>query len=105
MPRLRFTRAAESDLADIRAYIARDNPAVAKSFVETIVALCGNLAATPQMGSPRPDLGAGIRLLVARRHYAVLYRIGENDVHVIRVIHTARDIRRLLGTPAPGDPG
>ncbi len=96
MPKLRFTRAADRDLAEIRNYIARDNPEIAKRFVDAIVGHCGDLLSTPHMGPARPDIGPGIRMLIVRRNYAVLYRAEGDEVQVIRVIHTARDIRQVL---------
>jgi toxin ParE1/3/4 len=94
--KLRFTRAASRDLDEIQEYIARDNPTAAKRFTETLIMRCRALTTTPHMGPARPDVGSDIRVLVIPRNYAILYRIEGDEVQIIRAVHTAMDIRRVL---------
>ena len=95
MPELRFSSLALTDLRDIRRYIAENDSVVAKRFVGELVARCENLAAMPYTGRERPELGDGLRS-IPFGHYLILYRIADDNVEVLRVIHGARDTGRLF---------
>lgn len=68
-----FTR----DLDDLLEWINARNPVRARTFVAEIKTLCREkLAANPQMGSLRPNLGAGVRGFHSARHRrTIFYRI------------------------------
>jgi len=55
------------------------------------------LASNPRMGEVRADLGEGLRSFVAGK-YVVVYRILGAQIEIARVVHSARDIRRLFGS-------
>jgi plasmid stabilization system protein ParE len=57
----RFSRRAEVDLEEITAYIARDNPVRAVSFVRELREHCRRLVAFPEAARLRPELGEGVR--------------------------------------------
>ena len=102
--RLLLSARAAADLDDIAAYIARDNPVRAASFVAELDAACRMIAATPGLYPARPDLAPGLRMALHGR-YVVFYRerpaegAEEGAVRIERVLHGARDLRRLLGSP------
>jgi toxin ParE1/3/4 len=87
----RFSRRAEADLEDIAAYIARDNPARAVTFVQQLREHCRELVAFPESRRLRPELGEGVRLSVFG-NYAVLYVVHEDILEIRRVVHGARDL-------------
>ena len=60
--RLRFSRRAEADLEEIAAFIARDNPVRAVSFVRMLREDCRPLLAFSEAARLRPELGEGVRL-------------------------------------------
>lgn len=95
--RLFLSPRAAADLEEIAAYIARDNPIRAASFVAELEATCHAVAASPEFYPLRNDLAPGLRMAVHGR-YLVLYRDlpAENIVRVERVLHGARDLPRLL---------
>jgi toxin ParE1/3/4 len=95
--RLLLSPRAAADLEEIAEYIARDNPARAASFVTELEAKCRAVAATPELYPARPDLAPGVRMAVHGR-YLVLYRDlpDQATVRVERVLHSARDVPRLL---------
>jgi len=95
--RLVLSPRAAADLEEIADYIARDNPVRAVTFVAELEATCRAVAATPELYPARPDLAPGLRMAVHGR-YLVLYRDlpGENTVRVVRVLHSARNVPRLL---------
>ena len=94
--RLLISPRAAADLDDIADYIARDNPARAATFVADLEAKCRAVAAAPGLYPARFDLAPGLRMAVHGR-YLVLFRElpGEATVRIERVIHGARDLRRL----------
>lgn len=82
---------AALDLEEIGDYIARDNPRRAISFIDEMQAKCLKLADAPDIGTARPELGEGIRLLPHGR-YLIFYREHDATLRIERVIHSARDI-------------
>lgn len=78
-------------------YIARDNPSRAASFVAELQAKCRAAADKPELFPARPDLAPGLRMAVHRR-YLIFFRDlpGADAVRIERVLHSARDVARLL---------
>jgi toxin ParE1/3/4 len=87
--------AAEDDLIDIWCAIALDSPIAADRFLDTIASRITQLAAFPDLGPMRPDIGENARAL-SIGHYLVLYRHSDIRVEIIRVVHGARDLTALL---------
>ncbi len=95
--RLILSPRAVADLEEIADYIARDNPVRAATFIAELEAKCRAITETPELYPARTDLAAGLRMAVHGR-YLVLSRElpGENTVRVERVLHSARNLLRLL---------
>jgi len=53
------------------------------------------LRAYPNIGKPRPDLVAGVRSFAVERHL-ILYRIEDDAIGGLRVVHERMDATRLL---------
>lgn len=86
--KLIWTRPAAADRRDIRAYIARDNPAAALALDELFSEKAGHLPDHPGLG--RPGRIAGTRELVVHRNYILIYDLAGDSVRVLRVLHAAR---------------
>ena len=95
MKRLGLSPRAKSDLEEIAAYIARDNPLRAESFVLELIAKCKKVAKHPGGYRPRPELGPRIRQAIHGR-YLILFRDKTTEVRIERVIHSARDLTKAL---------
>ena len=95
--RLLLSPRAVADLEEIAAYIARDNPLWAVTFVDELEARCAAVAREPLSYPAREDLASGLRMAVHGR-YLLLFRVSADDdaVRVERVVHGARNLRRLL---------
>jgi len=95
--RLLLSPRAAADLEEIADDIARDNPDRAASFVAELEAKCKAVAASPELYPTRADLAPGLCMAVHGR-YLVLYRDlpSEDAVRVERVLHSARNLPRLL---------
>ncbi|HEY8564817.1 MAG TPA: type II toxin-antitoxin system RelE/ParE family toxin [Beijerinckiaceae bacterium] len=50
----------------------------------------------PWQGRPVPTLAPDLRQ-VAFRNYLILYRVDDEAVLIVRVLHGSRDIRKLIG--------
>jgi toxin ParE1/3/4 len=87
----RFSRRAEADLEEIAAYIARDNPARAVSFVRELRQHCQHLLTFPEAAPMRPELGGGVRLSVFG-NYLTLYAVHPELLEIRRVVHGARNL-------------
>jgi toxin ParE1/3/4 len=94
-------RVAQHDLEECAEYIRQNNPRSALRFLRAARTTMERLLATPALGSryesDEPEL-AGVRFFpVSRyRNYLVFYRPTATGIEVLRVLHGARDIERLL---------
>jgi toxin ParE1/3/4 len=95
--RLLLSPRAAADLEEIADYIARDNPVRAASFVAQLEATCRAVAVSPDLYPACEDLAPGLLMAVHGR-YLVMYRDlrGEETVRVERVLHSARNLQRLI---------
>jgi len=95
MPVIRRTAKAEEDLVDIWIYIARDNPDAADRLLEEIDRKLVLLAENPRLGRARPDIAPEFRHWPVG-NYLILYRLVADGIEVVRVVHGARRLDRLL---------
>jgi plasmid stabilization system protein ParE len=91
-----LSAAARLELEQIGDFIARDNPARARSFVAEIRAACLALGETPRAFPLVPRYE---RFGIRRRpfgNYLILYRVEQDRVSIVHVLHGARDYEGLL---------
>lgn len=89
--RIRWLRTASKNLDEAMNYIARDNPEAAQKMYAKIRDSVKALENHPEMG--RPGRIFGTRELVIRGYpFIVPYRIRGNEVQVLRVFHTSRQL-------------
>lgn len=81
---------------DIGDFIAADNPERSMSFIAEIEAKMREAAERPDSFPARQDLHQGLR---AARHgrYMIFFTTTPDAVQIVRVLHGARDLSRLLG--------
>lgn len=93
-----LAEAAKADLIEIAEYIRPDNPARAASFVDELLDRCDALGDAPLAYPLVPRYERhGIRRAV-HRDYLIFYRVREDRVEVIHILHGARDYEAgLLG--------
>jgi len=77
---------AEAQIEAIGDYIAADNPGAAVRFVQTLQRRCYELDQFPERGKP---IGHRHRALI-EAPYLIVYRIEDDTVTVIAVLHGAR---------------
>jgi plasmid stabilization system protein ParE len=87
---------AEEDLESIGDYLALNAPQTALSFLKDMRRAISRLASFPEAHPPVPGYeGKGVRYTVNGK-YLIFYKVN-HDVHVLRVLHSARDYGPLLG--------
>lgn len=97
--KVRVTAEAEGDLERIVDYIAQSNPQRAQSFIEELRDKCLSLADTPLAF---PLVARYERLGVRRRvhgNYLIFYRVDENEIVILHVLHGAMDYAGILIDP------
>lgn len=95
MLRYEFTPSAAADLREIHAYIARNNPENARRFIDRVKTACRSLVDAPGKGRARPEFGDSV-LSFPFGNYIIFYKLTEEGVSILRVIHGARDFDTLL---------
>ncbi len=87
--RVRWLRVALGNLEAIGEYASHDNPPAADRLVHTIYNAVEDLRRFPAMG--RPGRVPGTReLVVPGTPYIVPYRVRDDVVEVLRVLHASR---------------
>ena len=96
--RVRLLRVAEDDLKDIVSCVSSDNPSAALMLLDRFEKKLSQLAAIPHSGSAAAEsslASLGYRYLVLD-NYLIFYVIQGKVVLIHRVLHGARDYKRLL---------
>ncbi|MEO7726292.1 MAG: type II toxin-antitoxin system RelE/ParE family toxin [Burkholderiales bacterium] len=88
--RLRWTKLAERDLSDIAAFIGQDSPAAAARVVLELIDQTEALL-TRHVALGRAGRVLGTReLVIGGLPYVIPYRVRDNDIEILRVLHTSR---------------
>jgi toxin ParE1/3/4 len=95
MPRVLLTLQARLDLVETGLYIARENPRAAARWLAMIDQKCKIIAHAPTLGRKREELAPGPRSFPAGDN-VIFYRIANNGIEIIRILHGARDIDRFF---------
>ena len=95
MPRIIRTPAAEEDLWEIVLHIARDNEDAAFRLADAINERFELLVRFPTAGPARPELLPELRSFPVG-NYLILYKPIDDGIEVMRVVHGARNLRRLF---------
>jgi toxin ParE1/3/4 len=100
MARLFVREHAWADLEELGTFIARDNPAAAAEVVRQLRLSFEQLAHMPQLGRAVRNIKTTEQLRMwlspAFRNYLIFYRELQDGVEIVRVLHGARNIQRIL---------
>ena len=96
MATVNFAQSARTDLLEVWLFIAEENLNAADRVLETIEQEAGILATQPLMGRARPDLAHDIRTWPTSTSYTLFYVAESDNITVVRVLHHARDVQRVL---------
>ncbi|BBO31351.1 type II toxin-antitoxin system RelE/ParE family toxin [Lacipirellula parvula] len=89
--RLDITQDAENDLDGIFSF----KPVAALHFVQRLRRRCLPLTKNPFVGEDCSEFGPGMRRL-SYQSYLIFFRIDDDAVIVLRVVHGARDLTELF---------
>ena len=89
MRTLIWRAAARDDLARIIRFIAERNPEAARRMRALIADAVRPLAEHPDLF--RPGRVAGTRELVAHPNYIIVYRVRDETVEIVSVVHARRE--------------
>ena len=93
---VRFSEPAQADLFDILTYIAQDNTVAALEVVDEIERWClTTLAENPKIGTKFESSAFDLRIF-PKRSYNIFYRITDEHIEVVRVLHHARLASNIL---------
>lgn len=90
-----LTWRARVDLEEVWEYIANDDNVAADKTIERLVDAIALLSGNPNAGRKRPTLGNDLRSFPVGS-YVIFYMIAGRTVHVVRILHAARDVENLL---------
>lgn len=79
---------------DILTYVSERSPRGANALLGRIEARIGSLSENPELGPAAPGLGSRM-LAITRTDYVAFYRLQDEEIIVLRLLHGARDRRDL----------
>ena len=96
--RVRWTTPAWTDVEEQARFIARDSPRYAIALQREAQAAAASLRQFARRGRVVPERGdERLRELIVGNSYRLLYKIvGDDEVHVIAFVHSARDLDAFL---------
>lgn len=90
-----WTDFAYEDLRSIFDYISRDSKVYADKYVDKLIARVDQLEANPKSGRVVPEINKEeIRELI-EGNYRLVYRYMDDTVTILRVHHSARQLKGL----------
>jgi toxin ParE1/3/4 len=98
--RIRKLPQALVDLVETAEYIAADNPEAADRFFDAFEKTLETIRRTPKIGSVRNFQGySDVRLWFVHgfEKSLVFYTENDEEILIMRVIHSARDYRHVFG--------
>ena len=95
--RVSYLAAARSDLESIWLFGANLwSIALADRYASELDAMIRRLTANPGKGVATPQTSPGLRRLIFRSH-AIFYRVEDDGVVIVRVLHQSADAGRWVG--------
>ncbi|MBV8977048.1 MAG: type II toxin-antitoxin system RelE/ParE family toxin [Alphaproteobacteria bacterium] len=97
---VRYSLNATAELSEIFSYIARENPAAARTVVERVEQVVARLALFP--GSARLSDVAGVRVApLVRFPYSIYYKVDAGELLILHIRHGARRPPAFHEQPQP----
>jgi len=94
--RVSWSPEAVEDVEAIADYIAKDSPYYASAVVQKLLMTAENLARFPHIGSIVPEVGDPTFRERFVYSYRLIYRVAENEILVVAVIHGRRLLAPLI---------
>jgi toxin ParE1/3/4 len=94
-----FAPRALRDLQSAMRWIAEDNPTAAQALLDTVLGAAERIGQYPKIGRVRGDLTTDSKyrfVTLTGFPYLVVYAEDRDPPLIVRVVHAARDLPRLL---------
>ena len=91
---VQWTESATVQLQALHDYLARSSPGYARMLAGRIVARAEELDGQPASGAEVPEYGAPDIREVYEHPYRVIYRVEGEEVQIVAVLHSSRDLPR-----------
>ena len=92
---IRRTPSSRQDYSEIWDYVAQDNPDAADALLRTLDSKPQLLSDFPHAGRDRSEVRPRLRSFPVG-NYVIYYRPMRGGIEVVRVVHGARDLRKIL---------
>ncbi|WP_145640745.1 type II toxin-antitoxin system RelE/ParE family toxin [Neorhizobium alkalisoli] len=92
-----FTRKARQDLVDIARHLVKHNPSRARSYMEELRTACIEIGEMPNAFERLEKTGITEIRRRTFQPYLIFYRLREDEVQLVRVLHGARNYLKILG--------
>lgn len=96
MAQLSWSLTALDSLDGIADYIERDSPLYAAILIQRVFDASRTLASFPRMGRVVPEYDDDMLRELVFQGYRIVYRIDNDEIRIILVLHSARDLRQHL---------
>jgi len=90
--KVRWTDTAEQHLDAIYAYIALDSPEYAKYLVDRLTRRSEQITKFPMSGRKVPEFDLEKIREVIEKPYRIIYYIKSDQIDILAIIHTAREL-------------
>lgn len=95
--RLAWSRRAERDLLQLRAYIAQDSPRYAAQFIARLIHAVEQLPDFPRRGRVVPEVNEDSLRELIFHGYRILYRLDNDCLRIVtETLEIARDVTKKL---------
>ncbi|MCK5057639.1 MAG: type II toxin-antitoxin system RelE/ParE family toxin [Candidatus Aminicenantes bacterium] len=91
---IEWTEPALNDMEEIRDYISRDSKFYAKRLIDNIFSSIEKLSDFPEIGRYVPEIKDKNIREIFFYPYRIIYRIEDEYVLILSVIHGARDLSK-----------
>ncbi len=90
-----ITDEAAQDVKEIATFLEHESPTAALIVIEQIERIFLQLSFAPNIGRIRPEFGKKYRSIPVGS-YVIFYKIIKNDLFIVRVLHSKRDIDAIF---------
>ncbi len=95
MATVKYSTLASRDLYEHVEYIAKDKPAAAYRWLDSIESACELLASNPGLGELRQSRGHGPCQTFVVGNYVIFFRKADAGIEIIRVLRGGRDLDQI----------
>lgn len=100
--RVKISPEADRDLENIAFWIAKETGLFGNAlrYTHRIRSFIKSLCVFPQRGTRRDDLSPGLRIIGFERRVAIVFKLVDDTILIVRVFYGGRDLAALLNENA-----